>query len=526
MDKELPQKLGLINFWGFVLGAVVILGLLACYLRLIFMPLSTKITFLADDGFYYLVLARNFAQSYQWSFDHGISFTSGFHLLFGYLLVFLYKIFPGQLQFIQAALVAELISFMASFFIIAKAAMRFQSPIILLAFSLLAVASSSWSAWTSLVEWPFVILFASLFYYCYRFTININPVLFLFIGIFGSFARSDFGLMPFCIFISAFVFYKAHKNRLLLLQSGMTLLGSVLGVIAVIIHSLISTGQIVQGSALMKTFWTEVGGKNIEPIVRLVTSILPGNLAVDHQLLHTTSLIIFALFGFTGLVLAFKQSILYLKVAHEQNKILNIILLTGSITTIIAYLIFYMFNSMGIAYWYTANFFVPLTVIIAFIFFQLNKQKLLTSVFYLACTLLIAFQLGVIFKSPHGLYTWHNAIMQAANYISEHYPKARIGCWSAGIPGYFAGENVFIINVDGLMNNDIYTHAKKGAFLDYLKSRKITYIADWPKQIPSCARLSGYMGNDFEKHLTPIKTFPDECPQEFFTTYTIYEFTK
>ena len=48
------------------------------------------VTKLPDDQFYYLVLAREFATSGRWTFDAGISTTSGFHPLVAYVLVGLF----------------------------------------------------------------------------------------------------------------------------------------------------------------------------------------------------------------------------------------------------------------------------------------------------------------------------------------------------------------------------------------------------------------------------------------------------
>jgi len=49
------------------------------------LPLIEQVIRIPDDAFYYLVLARNFAESGSWTFDH-MSTTSGFHPLHAFYL--------------------------------------------------------------------------------------------------------------------------------------------------------------------------------------------------------------------------------------------------------------------------------------------------------------------------------------------------------------------------------------------------------------------------------------------------------
>ena len=46
---------------------------------------ATLVQYVADDGFYYLQLARNWTQMGRWTFD-GVEPATGFHLLYAYLL--------------------------------------------------------------------------------------------------------------------------------------------------------------------------------------------------------------------------------------------------------------------------------------------------------------------------------------------------------------------------------------------------------------------------------------------------------
>ena len=52
------------------------------------LPAWRMVQHIPDDAFYYLVLAKNFAEHGRWTFD-GTAPCSGFHLLWAYLLVLL-----------------------------------------------------------------------------------------------------------------------------------------------------------------------------------------------------------------------------------------------------------------------------------------------------------------------------------------------------------------------------------------------------------------------------------------------------
>ncbi|MFZ0544241.1 MAG: hypothetical protein WAM60_02300, partial [Candidatus Promineifilaceae bacterium] len=80
----------LLPFWTAV---IILLGLNIVVFNLLIANSAEglRVQYIPDDGFYYLTLARNFASSGMWSFDSGVSVTSGFHLLFAYILSGIYS---------------------------------------------------------------------------------------------------------------------------------------------------------------------------------------------------------------------------------------------------------------------------------------------------------------------------------------------------------------------------------------------------------------------------------------------------
>lgn len=87
------------KFWAGI-ALLAILNLIFFDMSIFNAPETLQIQYTPDDAYYYLSLARNFANLHSWTFDSGISQTSGFHPLLAYLLVLSYKTLqPGVEEF-------------------------------------------------------------------------------------------------------------------------------------------------------------------------------------------------------------------------------------------------------------------------------------------------------------------------------------------------------------------------------------------------------------------------------------------
>src|SRR5262245_6394550 len=86
------RRLGEDSRWS-ILIAFVALAIQVVYL--LSLPVREQVTLIPDDTFYYLTLGRNFASSGVWTFDGGVSPTSGFHLLHAYACAILFAVAPG-----------------------------------------------------------------------------------------------------------------------------------------------------------------------------------------------------------------------------------------------------------------------------------------------------------------------------------------------------------------------------------------------------------------------------------------------
>ena len=77
--------------------------------------------------------------------------------------------------------------------------------------------------------------------------------------------------------------------------------------------------------------------------------------------------------------------------------------------------------------------------------------------------------------APH--YPWQRDVYRSQPVLEEMVPPGeRIGCFNAGIPAYFSDRT--IINLDGLVNHDAVPYWQKHRFADYLAAARIGYIID------------------------------------------------
>ena len=225
-------------------------------------PDEVKLGYVPDDGFYYLVLARNHGSLGLWSFDDGTTTTSGFHPLFALLL----ERWPGIVgappgrALRTAVLLSAALTALALLLSAVLCVVR-RWPYALMVLALLAASRQSLTLSVAVVEWPLVLLAVVL----YLMALLALPTgrrqsLALFVcGALGSWARSDFGLLPLTIATSALLLalLTGSSWRQRLAGPLMGLLGASLGVLSTMAYHAANSGQWLQSSALMKVWWSE-----------------------------------------------------------------------------------------------------------------------------------------------------------------------------------------------------------------------------------------------------------------------------
>jgi hypothetical protein len=203
---------------------ICIINMLVFIGRVLSSAPDQQVLYIPDDGFYYLVLARNFARLWMWTFDSGVSLTSGFHPMLAYLLAIIHYCFnPGNQLFITASiLLTALITFGTC--LLALKSFSSNGNWQILAASALVISSPNFTFNSvTIMEWPLVVLFSAL----YARQIEkmgaanqaiagadhhtINAVSLFFIAFSGSLSRTDFGLIPLAFFLASFIIYSLNR---------------------------------------------------------------------------------------------------------------------------------------------------------------------------------------------------------------------------------------------------------------------------------------------------------------------------
>jgi hypothetical protein len=230
---------------------------------ILFAPDSLRIQYIPDDAFYYLQLAKNFPRFLTWTFDAGVSVTSGFHLVNAYALSALYTLLPLDTNtFINIGLVWSSGLTLAVLLLAWTIGWRKKSALYFLILLWLTGTKNFTFNSVSITEWAIVVLTGMLYALALRkYWNDTRPrVLFLLfvLGIFGSLARSDFGLFPFGLFAASAMLAAFTRQRIALAQLMIGLAGAGFGVAIVFLHNHFFTGEWVQSSALMKAYWAQL----------------------------------------------------------------------------------------------------------------------------------------------------------------------------------------------------------------------------------------------------------------------------
>ncbi|MBK9206864.1 MAG: hypothetical protein IPL71_00575 [Anaerolineales bacterium] len=220
-------------FWSIV-SLLTIVNLLVFDLLIFFSPENIQVQFAPDDMYYYLQLAKNFAKFGQWTFDSGVSITTGFHPLLAYLLALLYRVFQPALEsfvLYNVGLSATLTVFVGVY--LWQKSLSFKNGYFFLFSALFMSTQGFLFNSVSGVEWSLVITLAVV--YCFTFYQSAEEpgtsIILFVVGGLLSLARSDSGLLPLAVFLAsvATVDSSIRKNNTMVRSSLAGLLGASVG---------------------------------------------------------------------------------------------------------------------------------------------------------------------------------------------------------------------------------------------------------------------------------------------------------
>ncbi len=464
-------------------------------------PLEEFIKVVPDDSFYYLKLSCNFIDKNTWTFD-GLNNTSGFHLIYGYLLVFFNKFIGCQnwritylLISLISAFLISLSCYLTSNLVRKKIGYKYAIFASTIFFGRDVILQS-----TAGMESGFVIFISSLLFYIFfenissfkkeRGFLNHKKIfksfkLFL-LGIFIIGIRTDFIILSLIFYSSIYlrkklkVFFKV-KNH----EKGSEeetndfkslFFGTILGYILVSFHNYFFTKSFLQNSASIKFYWSSKIGHIQEPIFRLIGGNLPipiswFNFKYQSYFIFSLIFLIFAIL-INKIIKERKPNIIYYY--FDDENLLN----QTVILSLLGYAIFYSFNSAGIQTWYISQFLTPLVIFISyFLNFIENNLNLLKFSNLISLVLIINIFSGVYSSFNYRPYANQTEMLAAGKFLKTNFKNSTIASWNSGIIGFFSERN--IVNIDGLVNNAVAPYIKNDNLISYFDKVKIDYVIDY-----------------------------------------------
>jgi hypothetical protein len=476
----------------------------------------TLIGVIPDDAFYYFEMAKNRYLFGFWSFDL-ISTATGFHLLYGYLLFCFFSLFGVLDWHVLFMLIGTLSALSISFsaYLVGRVVKSYFGISSVPVSMALFVTPISISLTTNLMEsWLILPLSAATIYLIssQEKLTKFNALLIFLIGIFGSLARSDYGMLPGAlvgVFLISYIFTKQGKQHIK--RAFLILSGSIVGVLMVLLHNLITANNLFQSSAKIKLLWSSVNGHSFAPPLDLISHIF----TLPFFQVYSLNLKI----AFAGLCLFFLILNLKKKKSDNLEYCNKFLIFFGCLFTVIGYIFFYRNNSMSLQTWYSANFIPPLAICTAFVFNKVyGAYTLIPSL--AAFILFIAIGTTNIFNVP---YAHQAGMYQSALYLRNLSGDHFYGSWNAGILRFFSGKR--IVNIDGLANDDVYDYIKSNDLFQYLKLKNIEYIADYKAAIlnEGFRKKGGYNDPEFLECLNEILPIDGESPNFDGTRFTLFK---
>ncbi len=490
------------------------------YTWLIFIPHKDLVCFIADDAFYELQIARHFLSCGKWSFDGGYSTTTGFHLLNVYLMSLLPRLMAHPWLAIEFWMAAGLALSILSVFTLTNFVYRKFGAFALVPTFLVLTTPSFTLQSTGLLEYPYVILIAALYIsalFLWHGEHRSTLLGIFLLGFAGSIARSDFGGFPLAIFLTCSIAFFLNHRIEYLLKSFCGLAGASLGLAVVFLHTFVFSGHFLSGSAMTKALWgRRVGYSPFRPILTIILTLTSSARTLIFILMFS------ALAATLRLCVRALDRSSHTKVAPEGRELggNDSKLLAGcGACAIVLYLLVYGADP-ALQPWYSASFAIPLLLILALAARAAARDRAIRTYFIGAVALLSGVNILSTYAPP-----WHHQryMLEMAEYLQGHHLVGRIGGWDVGIVGFFTDGN--IVNLDGLMNDQIYRYAREGKVEQYIDRAEIKYLVDFPMQIedPKLSEMVGFEGKSVSARLRPEHSIISTDRKDRWLDYTLFE---
>lgn len=469
-----------------------------------------------DDAFYYIEIAKSKSLLNIWSFD-GINLTSGFHFLYANLIKLIYEL-KVDIEFLELFKYISILSIFFitfSFYLLSKVLTNLTNSYNFIIIFLIFTTYNILIQTTILMESFLVIFFSTVSIYLI-FLKSLNKLKFLnltlfFTGFFGTLSRTDFGVTNIFIFFYSLIF----KNTTFSKRSLYTVLGSISSHLFLIVYNFINFGSMLQKSAALKLHWSSFYENSMVPILKLLFDLIFPfiNFKFEPKSLKMSDVVLQAIYRLESynkiflILFAFFSIVIFIEIGKNFKKLNNNlkIVFLSSLSSILFYIIFYKFNSGGIQEWYLSNLLIPYSIALYLIISSLSKYMFAKNFLYLILIFNFSYSMQNMTSS---IWVHHSSNYQISKIIDKNFNNENIGSWNSGIIGYFVDNNK-IINLDGLVNDNVAENIVSGSLPNYLVENNINYLIDYEYMfINKTVRMrGGYEDEKFFSCLNKIDTY-------------------
>jgi hypothetical protein len=519
MRNSNSHHLRLFYGWFWLVGAFLVLIARTGY----FVSLDdvARSGYVPDDGLYYFQLSRNFAKLGIWTFDSVVSRTTGFHLLHAYVCAAMYWAAPtlGPHAAVGIQAVLSLVLTLLGYTVLALTLARRFGRAGIYATASVAVTGPLMSCITLGVEWPYVVLFSAAT--IWSFDRGRAALGFLF-ALLGSLSRSDFGTIAIACAIASFYCYMTQpglKRRDQLRVGGAILSGAAVGLALLFAHTHAASGHWLQSSVRMKMLWGRA-----EPLSELLTLERHlGNIVASNPIAFAVSATLrrsprgsfaaFAAAALAALIIATR-----LPSADVASQLRRRSLVVVGIVSMLGYVALYSPSPESVQLWYTSAFVGPSAVLMAAILeatFRIRRGGI-------AGIALVGLAVSNLFWGWQPVCAHQRTQLASALYLRHAFRDGRIGSFNAGYLAFYSGRTV--VNLDGLVNDDVYPYAASANLACYVANEDIRYIVDWDLMFSNdwFERRGGYADGLLASALTPRHSF-EWRPNSAFDQLVVYE---
>ena len=486
---------------AFICGIVLLAKLMLVWLA----PMPILVKFTLDDGFYYFKIAANIADGKGSTFD-GIHLTDGYHPLWAWLLVAIFRVIDDPFLRVRLALTfALLLGIIAAYLLYLLLQPRFGTTVASLAAGLYGTSRAIFSDQITGQEFA---LFASLL--CLTALIYDRLMAFprrhlwhfaILGGVIGltTLSRLDAILLLFAAIFALWLHLRPHF-RYWLAASFVLVIACGLVIAPYFAWKIPATGRLMTVSGRIKTWWGQSSLPKLFGVEHLKAGLK--EMGITDAVEATLPVRTLAEPFLRRFPSKWRQAIT-LSVAYAIWLVALLGLRTTFLTKLYGLLLLVVYGGLhylAYGFWLLGNYqgyqtpeFLLVTILTAIglrgIYERLSQSAGWGIVARLAPIAVVALVLysGALcaryiyhYTSLTAEHNPHSDLYQMARWMRSHLPTdAKVAAWSAGILGYFSDR--YVINLDGLVNSHEYfeRYLKLGRTADYIREKGIRFLADY-----------------------------------------------